>query len=84
MTNLPAAMRDELARIATLTRAQIVTESKATDGTTKYLLKLGDGETIESVLLPYADRVSVCVSTQVGCPAGCLFCATARAGSCGT
>jgi 23S rRNA (adenine2503-C2)-methyltransferase len=80
MTNLPAAMREGLARIATLTRAEIVTESKAPDGTTKYLLELGDGETIESVLLPYADRVSVCVSTQAGCPAGCLFCATAMCG----
>lgn len=80
MANLPAAMREELARVATLTRAEVVTESKATDGTTKYLLKLGDGETIESVLLPYPDRVSACVSTQVGCPAGCLFCATAMCG----
>jgi 23S rRNA (adenine2503-C2)-methyltransferase len=80
MANLPAGMREELARVATLTRAEIVTESKARDGTTKYLLKLGDGETIESVLLPYPDRVSVCVSTQVGCPAGCLFCATAMCG----
>lgn len=80
MTNLPAGMREELGRVARLTPAQIVAESRARDGTTKYLLKLGDGETIESVLLPYADRVSVCVSTQVGCPAGCLFCATARCG----
>jgi len=80
MTNLPAAMREELGRVTTLSRVEIVTASKAPDGTTKYLLKLADGETIESVLLPYADRVSVCVSTQVGCPAGCLFCATARCG----
>lgn len=80
MSNLPTAMREELARTATVTRSQVLRESKATDGTAKYLLELGDGETIESVLLPYADRVSVCVSTQVGCPAGCLFCAT---GACG-
>lgn len=80
MTNLPAAMREELGRVATLRRAEIVTTSKASDRTTKYLLRLADGETIESVLLPYADRVSVCVSTQVGCPARCLFCATARSG----
>jgi len=80
MTNLPAAMREGLARTATLTRCEVVAESKAPDGTTKYLLKLADGETIESVLLPYADRTSVCVSTQVGCPAGCVFCATAMCG----
>src|SRR5439155_7878771 len=52
----------------------------AQDGTVKYLLTLGDGEQIESVYLPYADRVSVCLSSQVGCPAGCRFCATAQGG----
>lgn len=80
MGNLPATMRDELARAATVTRSEVVTESRATDGTTKYLLRLGDGQTIESVLLPYAERTSVCVSTQVGCPAGCMFCATGISG----
>ena len=80
MSNLPTAMREELARVATLKRSNVITESKATDGTAKYLLELADGETIESVLLPYPDRVSVCVSTQVGCPAGCLFCATGASG----
>lgn len=80
MSNLPTTMREELARVAALTRSQVITESKATDGTAKYLLELGDGEKIESVLLPYSDRVSVCVSTQVGCPAGCLFCATGASG----
>ncbi len=80
MTNLPTAMRDKLAQVATIARAQIVTQSKSNDGTVKYLLKFADGETVESVLLPYPDRISVCVSTQVGCPAGCRFCATALSG----
>lgn len=80
MGNLPAAMREELARAATLTRSEVITESRDSDGTAKYLLQLGDGETIESVLLPYEERTSVCVSTQVGCPAGCLFCATGMGG----
>ena len=80
MTNLPAAMRDQLAQMATITRSEVVKESKDPDGTTKYLLRLGDGETIESVLLPYSERVSVCASTQVGCPAGCAFCATGQTG----
>lgn len=80
MTNLPAAIREQLVQTSTLTRVEVAGESESTDGTTKYLLKLGDGETVESVLLPYPDRVSVCVSTQVGCPAGCVFCATAMCG----
>lgn len=80
MITLPAAMRDALANAASITRCEVVTESKSPDGTCKYLLQLGDGETIESVLIPYADRVSVCVSTQVGCAAGCVFCATAMCG----
>ena len=80
MTNLPAVVREQLAGEATITRSEIIKESRAKDGTTKFLLKLGDGETIESVLLPYSDRTSVCVSTQVGCAAGCLFCATAECG----
>ncbi|MGI6294530.1 MAG: 23S rRNA (adenine(2503)-C(2))-methyltransferase RlmN [Armatimonadota bacterium] len=80
MTNLPAAMRERLANIATIYRSEVARESSSADGTTKYLLKLVDNETIESVLLPYPDRVSVCVSTQIGCPAGCVFCATAMCG----
>ena len=80
MTDLPAAMRDQLAQAATLTRSEILDESKAKDGSSKFLLRLGDGETIESVLLPYADRISVCVSTQIGCRVGCVFCATADCG----
>lgn len=80
MSDLPAAMREELARTSSISRSEVVTQSKASDGTTKYLLRLADGETVESVLLPYSERTSVCVSTQVGCPAGCLFCATGMSG----
>jgi 23S rRNA (adenine2503-C2)-methyltransferase len=46
------------------------------DGSAKYLFELADGERIESVLLPDEDRLTLCVSTQVGCPMGCAFCAT--------
>ncbi len=80
LTNLPAALREKLKVSATITRSEMIDRSKSPDGTTKFLLGLGDGEAIETVLLPYSDRTSVCVSTQVGCPAGCLFCATAMCG----
>ncbi|MGE5295053.1 MAG: 23S rRNA (adenine(2503)-C(2))-methyltransferase RlmN, partial [Solirubrobacterales bacterium] len=48
------------------------------DGSAKYLFELADGERIESVLLPDEDRLTLCVSTQVGCPMGCAFCATGK------
>lgn len=80
MTNLPSQLREQLTYTCTLTRAETIRQSVSSDGTCKYLLRLADDETIESVLLPYPDRLSVCISTQVGCPAGCLFCATAECG----
>jgi len=54
--------------------------SRSTDGTRKLLLRLDDGATIESVLIPDVDRLTLCVSTQVGCAMGCGFCATATLG----
>ncbi len=83
MTDLPKDLREKLKGRwpgALLYRARILQESKSPDGTTKYLLEMEDGHTIESVLLPYEKRVSVCVSTQVGCAAGCAFCATGMGG----
>src|SRR5213593_2753817 len=50
------------------------------DGTRKYLLRLDDGQTIESVLIPRDDRVTFCISSQVGCALGCTFCLTGQLG----
>ena len=80
MSNIPAALREELARGCTFTHSVPRDKSQTPDGTTKFLLELSDGETVETVLIPYPRRTSVCVSTQVGCPVGCLFCATADCG----
>lgn len=80
MTSLPAALRGKLQSAASLYRSEVIGRSESRDGAAKFLLKLSDGQCIESVLLPYEDRVTVCVSTQVGCAAGCVFCATAIGG----
>jgi 23S rRNA (adenine2503-C2)-methyltransferase len=80
MSDLPASFRSELGRAARLNRVRVLARNEAPDGTTKSLLELEDSERIEAVLLPYEERVSVCVSTQVGCAAGCSFCATAIGG----
>ena len=80
MTDLPASFRSRLSEIATVGRADLVTAQTSRDGTTKLLLEEPDGRRIETVLLPYEARTSVCISSQVGCPVGCVFCATATMG----
>lgn len=80
MTDLPLAFRERLAQEYVVGLPNVAHRSTADDETVKYLLALTDDLTIESVYLPYPERVSVCLSTQVGCPAGCTFCATAQGG----
>lgn len=64
-----------------LDRPGLVEEIRSEDGLTrKFLLRLRDGETIETVLMGYAERHTVCVSTQAGCAMGCVFCATGQGG----
>ncbi|MDE2125462.1 MAG: 23S rRNA (adenine(2503)-C(2))-methyltransferase RlmN [Armatimonadetes bacterium] len=80
MTDLPLALRGQLAREFVTGLPETVLKVDAADGTAKYLLRLGDGEIVESVYLPYSSRTSCCLSTQVGCAAGCRFCATGQGG----
>lgn len=83
MTDLPRAFRTELARRAHITRLEPVRQLTAGDQTVKVLFRLPSGRHIESVLIPDFDeetgrvrRLTVCVSSQVGCAMGCAFCAT--------
>ncbi len=80
MIDLPQSMRSALMERYSVGKSRIAHCDKAPDGTVKYLIELHDCEQVESVYLPYDERVSVCVSSQVGCPAGCTFCATAQGG----
>lgn len=80
MTDLPVGFRTKLAEGHEVFSSTVGHTSVADDGVQKHLIRLADGETIETVYLPYDDRVSVCLSTQVGCPAGCAFCATGLSG----
>src|SRR5205807_5650190 len=81
MTDLPAASRDRLAD-ALLPRLLTPVREKTCDGgaTRKTLWRLHDGALVESVLMGYPDRVTVCISSQAGCGMGCPFCATGQAG----
>ncbi|RJQ38693.1 MAG: 23S rRNA (adenine(2503)-C(2))-methyltransferase RlmN [Dehalococcoidia bacterium] len=80
MSNLPGALRTRLQDKYEVGRSRLVTACHSQDGTVKLLLELRDGARIETVGLPYADRFSGCLSTQVGCPVGCVFCATGQGG----
>jgi len=80
MTNLPAAIRSELAAEFDLRSLEVVETQRSVDGTQKLLLGAFDGAQIEAVLIPEERRNTLCVSTQVGCPLACSFCATGALG----
>jgi 23S rRNA (adenine2503-C2)-methyltransferase len=84
MSNLPKALREELAKTWSLHLPELVTKQGSRDTTQKFLWRLADGALIESVLIPAnpalygddSDRHTLCISTQVGCAYGCRFCAS--------
>lgn len=78
MTSLPGDLRTWLSTEYEVGRSHIEAIRHSRDGTFKLLLALRDGSKVETVGLPYADRFSCCLSTQVGCPVGCIFCATGQ------
>ena len=81
MSNLPTALRERLAARFADSRPELVAHTVADDGHThKLLLRYPDGEAIETVLMLYPKRATVCISTQAGCAMGCPFCATGQAG----
>ncbi len=81
MTDLPKNLRDQLSALFPLDTLKLVRTLDSDDGdTTKYLWKLPDEKLVESVLIRAPDRRTVCVSSQVGCPARCAFCASGKKG----
>lgn len=79
MTNLPQSLRDEIA--PSLWPFEQVVEQVGDNGTTrKWLLRCADGSQIETVLMGYPNRTTLCISSQVGCAMGCTFCATGQFG----
>ena len=81
MTNLPKALREALARDYPLYTPKVVRKQESQkDGTIKYLWQLSDGNCVETVLMRYRYGNTVCISTEVGCPMGCAFCASTIGG----
>src|SRR5579864_1223120 len=80
ITALPALLRQELAGSHSLGLPEIAQVYQSGDGTRRYLLRLEDGRTVETVLMPENERDTICISSQVGCPVDCKFCLTALLG----
>jgi len=80
MTNLATGARERLATEVDFSLPDIVRRQSSSDGTEKLLVGWPDGATAETVMIPDADRRTACLSSQVGCPAGCRFCASGIGG----
>lgn len=80
MTNLSNKFRQQLKEVSTLSSLHPLRIEEARDGTKKFLFQLEDGNRIESVLIPDKSRLTLCISTQVGCALGCQFCLTGKKG----
>ena len=80
ISTLPTGLRGELAERHTVGLPEVAQRYESTDGTRRYLLRLDDGRTVETVLMPEGERDTICISSQVGCPVDCKFCMTALLG----
>lgn len=80
MTNLGKNLRQKLDEIAEIILPQVIYEKAAADGTYKWLLRLSDGNCIETVFIPEKKRGTLCISSQVGCILNCDFCSTGKQG----
>ena len=80
MTDLPQALRERLKAQHSFDFPLVAARHQSRDGSAKLLLQMNDGEQIETVRLPFPDRLSVCVSSQAGCAMACQFCAKSESG----
>lgn len=80
MRNVPAKLRQALAQAHPVRAGALARVDDADDGTQKLLVRWRDGETVECVIIPDGERTTLCVSSQVGCPVACVFCASGMFG----
>lgn len=80
MTNLPGALRQQLAELFSFNVPIELVKQVSKDGSRKYLLQFSDGVSVETVGMPNRNKLAVCISSQAGCAMGCAFCATGLAG----
>ncbi len=80
MSNLSKALRERLAEGAEIRPPAVAMDQASQDGSHKWLIRLDSGNSVETVFIPEPDRGTLCVSSQIGCPLDCSFCATAQQG----
>ena len=80
MTDLAHSLRSKLGGVAEIRGLPLLAEQRSTDGTVKWLFDVGQGNAVETVFIPEADRGTLCVSSQAGCAVGCRFCSTGHQG----
>ncbi len=80
MTNLSKSLRSNLEENTIIKLPEIVTEQRSEDGTRKWLIRVDNKNSVETVFIPENDRGTLCISSQVGCPLDCKFCSTAQQG----
>jgi len=80
MTNVSKALRQRLSEVAEIRGPEVLMHEKSEDGTRKWVMKMAEGNSIETVLIPDGDRGTLCVSSQVGCSLDCTFCSTGKRG----
>ncbi|MDB5889833.1 MAG: rlmN [Polaromonas sp.] len=80
MTDLAKSLRLKLPQAARVQVPRVVSRHESTDGTIKWLFDVGNGDVIETVFIPEADRGTLCISSQAGCAVGCRFCSTGHQG----
>lgn len=80
MTDLSLSLRDELKSVASLATPSVIRKAQSADGTIKWLLDVGAGQAVETVMIPEPKRTTLCISSQAGCALDCAFCATGQQG----
>ena len=80
MTDLAKSLREKLKGNAVITPPNVVSDTLSDDGTRKFLVDVGNGNAVETVFIPEADRGTLCISTQAGCALDCAFCSTGKQG----
>ncbi|MCC7412530.1 MAG: 23S rRNA (adenine(2503)-C(2))-methyltransferase RlmN [Gammaproteobacteria bacterium] len=80
MSNLGKALRETLAAGACIREPQVVSHHESADGTRKWVVRVADGNCVETVFIPDGPRGTLCISSQAGCPLDCRFCSTGRQG----
>jgi 23S rRNA (adenine2503-C2)-methyltransferase len=80
MTDLSKALRTRLGEVSTMELPEVVAEERSSDGTRKWVVRVGNGNCVEAVLIPDRGRNTLCISSQVGCMLDCSFCSTGKQG----